>query len=182
MENKKLIISISENSSETLFMFKGNLDAEGASETWNKTKTLILNNSYQNVVFDLSEVKTIDSAGASLVLHFEDLILQQSTYENALKFINLDSKHEQTLKLCRKNFTRSNDLIVSKKNDDFITTTGKQTFSLFDELSAATSFTGEILVATFKTIFKPKSFRWSEFFLTFEKAGIDALFIVALIS
>ena len=182
MKNKTLSISVSDNPTETIFFFKGNLDADGVAETWSKTTQLIRKVSSEALAFDFSGVLAINSAGASLILHLEDLRLKQSTNNSSIKFVNIDSKHEQTLKLCRKNFTESENLIIQKEQDDFITSTGKQTFSVFDELSAAASFTGEIVVAILKTILKPSSFRWKEFFLIFEKAGIDALFIVALIS
>ncbi|MCK5310558.1 MAG: ABC transporter permease, partial [Desulfobacteraceae bacterium] len=182
MKNKKLSISVSENSLETIFFFKGNLDAEGVAGIWNKAKQFILQDSSETLAFDFSEVLTIDSAGASLILHLEDLRSKQSAKKNSIKFVNIDSKHEQTLELCRNNFTESNKLIVHKQQDDFITSTGKQTFSFVEELSATASFTGEITTAIIKTILKPRSFRWKEFFLIFEKTGVDALFIVALIS
>ncbi|MCK5542661.1 MAG: ABC transporter permease [Desulfobacterales bacterium] len=182
MENAKLKLSISENSLETTFFFKGNLDAEGVAKVWVKAKALILKTSYENVIFDLSQVLIIDFAGAALLLHLETLILKQITKESSVKFVNVNLKHEQTLQLCRKNFITSEKIIVHKKQDDFITATGKNTFSFLDELSATISFTGEITIAVFKTIFKPKTLRWKEFFLIFEKTGVDALFIVALIS
>ena len=182
MENTKLKIAISENGSETVFSFTGNLDADGVSDNWDKAKQFVLQNSYKNVIFDLSQTVTIDFAGASLLLYLEDLILQKPLEGCYVKFANIDLKQEQTLNLCRKNFISYKDIIVHKKPDDFITATGKNTFSFFDELSATISFTGEIIVAFFKTMFKPASFRWKEFFLVFEKTGVDALFIVALIS
>ena len=182
MKNKKLRITVSEKSTKTIFFFKGCLDAEEVADVWTKTKTLILEKTYENVIFDLSEVTTIDSAGASLILHFENLILKQSTNKNKVQFANVQTNHAQTLQLSRKNFTESENLIVKNKQDNIIVATGKQAYSLFDELAAATSFTGETIVGAFKTICKPSLFRWKEFFLVFEKAGIDALFIVALIS
>ena len=182
MENTKLKLSISGDSLETTFLFKGNLDAEGVSKIWVRAKALILKTSYKKVIFDLSQVLVIDFAGAALLLHLEALILKQPTKKSTVKLINVNLKHEQTLKLCRKNFINSENIIIQKKQDDFITATGKNTFLFLDELSAMISFTGEITLAVIKTIFKPKTLRWKEFVLIFEKTGADALFIVALIS
>jgi len=182
MKNKKLRISISDNLSEVIFFFQGKLDADGVSKTWIKAKQLIQKNLSKNISFDFSELSTMDSAGATLILHLENIVSKQSSRNNSITFINIDSNHEQTLKLCRSNFTESKNLIIKKKQDDFITSTGRQTSALFDEFSAAVSFTGEIVSAIIRTLLKPASFRWKEFFLIFEKAGIDALFIVALIS
>ena len=182
MENTELKLSISDNSLETTFFFKGSLEENGVSKVWIKAKVLISKTSYENVLFDLSQILSIDFAGAALLLHLESLILNQPLKESSVKFVNIDSKHEQTLELCRKNFINSEDIIIRKKPDDFITATGKSTFSILGELSAAVSFTGEICTAFFQTILKPKTLRWKEFFLVFEKTGVDALFIVALIS
>ncbi len=182
MKNKTLTISVSEDSSETVFFFKGNLDAEGVSKNWREAKTRVVENSYKNVVFDLSQVLHIDFAGASLILNLEELILKQSFQDCTVKFKNTDLKYEQTINLCRENYISSDNIIVKKKQDDFITATGKSTFSLVDEILATISFTGEVTTAIFKTILKPSSLRWKEFFLIFEKTGVDALFIVALIS
>jgi phospholipid/cholesterol/gamma-HCH transport system permease protein len=182
MKDKKLRISASENSSTITFFFKGILNADGVADIRNKAKQLILKSPSKKLAFDFSETLSIDSAGASLILYLENLFLKQTANNSSIEFINIDPKHEQTLNLCRENFTEPENLIANKKQDDFITSTGKQTFSLIDELSSAISFTGEITIAIIKTVLNPRSFRWKEFFLVFEKAGIDALFIVALIS
>ncbi len=175
MRDKPLTISISETTPDIIFLFKGNLDADGVSSVWKEANQLILKYPNDNVLFDLSQIKTVDFAGASLLLHLESMI-------KSVKLVNIDSKHEQTIALCRKNFTPLKYIIVQKKQADFFTSTGEKTYSFFEELSAALSFTGQITVAAFKTICKPSSLRWKEFFLIFEKSGIDALFIVALIS
>jgi len=182
MKKTKLTISISEKPSETIFFFKGSLDADSVSKVWSKAKALVLKKTYENVAFDLSLTENIDSAGASLILYLENLLSDQPPKQNSVEFINVDPKHEQTLTLCKKNFTRPEDLVISKKQDDFITATGRQTHSWLAEILSAVSFTGQILVATFKTLFKPSLFRLKEFFLIFEKTGVDAVFIVTLIS
>jgi len=182
MENTELKLSISEDKLETTFFFNGSLEQSGVSKVWIKAKDLISKKSYENVFFDLSQVLSIDFAGAALLLHLESLILKQPFKKSSVQFINVNLKHKQTLELCRKNFISSENIIVQKKPDDFIIATGKSTFSIFDELKAAVTFTGEITAAFFKTILKPKTLRLKEFFLVFEKTGVDALFIVALIS
>ncbi len=182
MEPEKLKIIVQDEPSGTIFSFMGHLDADGVAEHWTKAKKLVAHRSFSNVTFDLAGLISIDFAGAALLLHLEHLILTRSHNRNRVKFVNAHEKHEQTMELCRKNFIDSTSIIVKKKQPDFITATGQSTFSLMDELASAVSFTGELITALIKTILKPSIFRWSEFFLIFEKSGVDALFIVALIS
>jgi phospholipid/cholesterol/gamma-HCH transport system permease protein len=182
MRNNRLKISISKEPSTTIFFFDGSLDAKGVSKTWDKTKQMIQKNKFENVIFDLSGIKLIDSAGASFLLYLYSMISDQSSGSNSIKFVNIHPNHEQTLKLCKKNFTQSRDNIARTIHDNFITATGEKTYSFIDEISYATDFTGKIAIAFLNILLKPKLLRWKEFFLIFEKAGIDALFIVALIS
>lgn len=182
MKDNRLKISISEEPSKTIFFFDGSLDAKGVSKIWAKTKQMIQKNQFEGLIFDLSKITSIDSAGASFLLYLDSMIFAQSSGRNSIKFVNIHPNHEQTLKLCKKNFAQPKENIAGTTHDNIITATGKKTYSFIDEISYATDFTGKITIAFLNILLKPKLLRWKEFFLIFEKAGIDALFIVALIS
>ncbi|MGM0643896.1 MAG: MlaE family lipid ABC transporter permease subunit [Thermodesulfobacteriota bacterium] len=171
-------VKITENGSRTVFSFKGELDMHGTAAIWEHAVTRIRSVKKDGVVFDMTDVHAFDSAGAALVLTLEKSIPEPGTID----FVHFDEKHEQTLNLFRKNYADPEHFLLAPEKDDIPTYTGKKTVSFFKEVFHAVAFTGELSRAVFKSILHPRLFRWRESLHVFDKAGINALFIVGLIS
>ncbi len=130
--------------------------------------------------FDLKSVTVMDSAGIAVLLD-----LRRYLNENGFDFkvVNLPPKVSGFLKL-----VDTESLLLSKeeqkprKKFDFILYLGEITLEALEECRSVVTFLGEMVVAFASLIRHPKRMRWDDFFLFVERAGTDALPIVALLS
>ncbi len=65
---------------------------------------------------------------------------------------------------------------------DFVSELGKSTASIFGEIRDYITFLGQVSVVMVKALATFRKIRWSDTVVTFEKAGVNALPVVALIS
>ncbi len=178
MKEKNAELTVSRQDDTSVLRFKGRLDAPGVAAIWKKATVSIRQIPSAPVQFDMSDVVFFDTAGAALLLHLENLLSNRQS----VAYLNFDTNFEKTLNLFRKNFIPRDSRIFKRPRRGMVVFAG-QTFSDFlNEIAGMIRFTGEVSVAFFLSIRKPWHIRWKEFIRVFEKAGVDALFIVALIS
>lgn len=72
--------------------------------------------------------------------------------------------------------------LKSEKRLPLVDEVGKATLSVFQELRNYVVFLGQVCVVMVKALSMPHKIRWHDTALTFEKAGVNALPVVALIS
>ena len=66
--------------------------------------------------------------------------------------------------------------------ENFITELGKSVVTGYSNLIEAVSFIGEVTLGFFKYFANPEKIRWNDIFLTAEKIGVNAFFIIALVN
>ena len=171
-------MKVSETESQTVFSFTGDLDVHGSAAIWRSAMKRVRTLQKSRLALDMGGVRTFDSAGAGLLF-----TLEQSVPENVtVEYLHMNKMQNSTLDLFRKNYIDPETILTGKQKQDIATFTGKKTSLFFKELFDAVVFTGELSRAMFKSIVNPRLFRWQEFVTVFDRAGINALFIVGLIS
>ena len=171
-------LKVSDTETQTVFSFTGDLDVHGAAAIWRSAAAHARAVKKDRLAFDMKDVRRFDSAGAALLL-----VLEKSAPQNVtVDYLHMKEAQSSALYLFRKNYVDPETILLGKQKEDFATYTGKKTVSFFREVFDAVAFTGELSRAMFKSIVNPRLFRWKECVTVFDRAGINALFIVGLIS
>jgi phospholipid/cholesterol/gamma-HCH transport system permease protein len=163
---------------ELVLTLSGRLDAEGTSALWPQAVDLLRREKFSRITVDASNVDYCDSTGISLLLEIErrlearkgDLVIEglRTEFRNLLQqfapadFIGITSDRPRPC--C------------------FTEETGRAAVRTWLALGDMISFIGELSVALLRAARKPRLVRWQDVWLTMEKAGVNALPIVALIS
>ncbi|MFY8216523.1 MAG: MlaE family lipid ABC transporter permease subunit, partial [Chthoniobacterales bacterium] len=118
------------------------------------------------------EITYCDSAGVALLCH-----LRQSVHA---EFENLPEDTQRYLDSV--DVAKIPDFrLEPKKPDSTPVAVGRVTYAFFSDLREMIVFTGQATVALARSMMFPASIRWGEFWVTFEKAGVNALLIVGMI-
>jgi len=179
-----------ETADRTLFVsISGRLDASGSAAIWHRASERILKQKKQvqarqdrthplSMILNLEKVSYFDTAGAVFVSHLNRL----GTLEGCKK-ISIKGVKPEYAPLLKSAF----DIDIAaagplKRPLSFIEKKGK----IFNEFLCNTSifitFLGEITWALVTSLTQPQRIRWSDTFVVAERAGVEALPIVALIS
>ncbi len=159
----------------------GMLNKENISKIYPKIKQIKQKKNIIFVEIDCKEVKTLDNAGALLLV---DLMAYFSKNGISSTLKNLDHSFQSILLFARKNL-RQKPEIESKKESSFIlyaNSLGKSILNPLDSFILFLSFFGENIVAFFRLLLSPKDFRFKATAAHIEKSGAQALPIVALTS
>jgi phospholipid/cholesterol/gamma-HCH transport system permease protein len=130
------------------------------------------------VDLDLSAVDYFDSAGGAVLLglrqHLDDigaaLHISRSTpaIDGLLGLIDMDRLLEP--------------IAASDKHGNLISKVGTGTYQFLSDTRELAAFTGEVVLGLVDAVRHPRRIRWRETWLYMERAGIDAVPIVVLIS
>ncbi len=158
--------------------FETRLDSQSCSRIYKQTEQQILKADQPVIVLDFKQVDHMDTAGALFILRLESLARQHG---KTLHRINLSGTHQQQLADTPRMDIAT--LLKSRSGDMGLIRKAGGSFSDFlaDVYEFIACF-GEICRALFTTLFHPGQLRWGETVLVAERAGINALPIVALIS
>ena len=163
----------------TIVSLSGRLDSNSVSLLWKKiTKHLSINKT-ANLTFDLAKVDYLDAAGAILISHLEKIGIEKGFKD--ILIINLAKKYLDLVNLSKSvNLESISDQTYTKLG--FIEQSGKKVIDFLTETKEFITCIGEIIWALIQSILHPKSIRWADTFVITERAGVDALPIVTLIS
>ena len=167
----------------TLFL-SGRLDADGSASIWKKTSEFFTKkaenlSNIPSFILNLENVNYFDTAGAALVCHINGLAKKKGWDKISIK--GLKPEYSSLVKLALDIDSASfakNPLVPLS----FIERKGNEISDFLYDLSIFITFIGEITWALFTSLKHPFRIRWQEIFVVAEKAGVDALPIVALIS
>ena len=165
-EGKRLELAIS-----------GRLDFSTVEKFWDRTKNLIKKNRPGNVNVNCSKVSYCDTLG---IVYF--IKLKEFSIENSFKYEieNLPNEFRRLINLFD-TYIPDKDVEVPTK-ENFITELGKSVVTGYSNLIEAVSFIGEVTLGFFKYFANPEKIRWNDIFLTAEKIGVNAFFIIALVN
>ena len=157
----------------------GRLDVKTASGLLQKGRQMISNTHTPALILDLETVDYMDTAGAALLCHLEDAAGKKGIRNFSIRHLNpgYASLVNMAKDIRQTDFSGQKPEMLS-----FIENQGKFLLDALLEAKEFITYTGEITFALFQSLLHPKKIRWSDTFLVAERAGVDALPIVALIS
>jgi len=179
MEPRSVSLFSSVNAEGTLTLaLTGRLDVFTTGSVWREAMEAVRQASPSHVAIDAAELEYLDAAGVSLLLELQ------------LRQIRMNGRFEITG--LKKEFRH---LVDPFEPRDFMDVAceeglpvglpvqlGRALLGILNDLHVLVSFTGELATALFRALGKPRSIRWKDALLAAEKAGANALPIVALIS
>jgi phospholipid/cholesterol/gamma-HCH transport system permease protein len=135
-----------------------------------------------NVLWDISAVSEVDSAGVMLFINYHDQLL---TNNCAVSLIGITDKHKRLNTILR----RHNVSKTTEKNTpqpqyftSLFQSVGKATVSFITEIILFLSFLGESTLVFLRSLIHPSSIRYGAIVNNIGKAGVQALPIIALTS
>jgi len=139
---------------------------------------------YKNctVLWDVSAIEEIDSAGMMLFIKYYDALLANHC---SVTLQGATEKHERLYTLLRKHIVSSSPKTNIPLNQRILLPfnyLGKWAMGLVTELILFMSFFGESSLVFFKSLLHPSSIRYAAIVKNIEEAGLRALPIVALTS
>ena len=128
----------------------------------------------KKILWDLSEVKTFDSAGILLFTQYYEKMKKKSDIE--LQGYSDDQKEMYEL------LYKSQEEIFLPKEDNFLIKIGKNTMEIFDDIKAFVSFLGHLFLTFLHSLLHPKNIRFKEMVYHIHQSGFNALIIIGLTS
>ena len=152
----------------TVLAFSGSLDAEAAAALWPAMTRALAEK--PNVI-DLSGVDTMDSAGAILVLRAGDAVAVQGGSTDVLAVLE---RNRAALKAAPAPTEAPRDFAP-------ITALGGAVYGGIQAALSGIAFTGEVLVAALRVMFRPRMFRGAEFLRHLDEIGLRAFPLTLLL-
>jgi phospholipid/cholesterol/gamma-HCH transport system permease protein len=145
----------------------GRLDAGSVADIW----TEALNAAGSGSVVDASGVEYCDGTGVALL------------WELQRKGATVTGQNEDTARLLEVFAEAKREMPTAKADDPSpVTWLGVTAMDLVTDFREQVSFLGQMAVTYLALLKNPRGMRWGDMWLTFEKAGVQALVVVGLIS
>ncbi len=164
---------------DTVISLKGRLDAKTASDFLSGIGRIIAETRTPGLILDFDGVDYLDTAGAALVSRIEDECKKKEIQNFSI--VHLKPGYSTLLDMA-KNVRQADFSAQKPKPFSFVENQGKFLLDTLSEAKEFITYAGEITFALFQSLLKPGKIRWADTFLVAERAGVDALPIVALIS
>lgn len=156
----------------------GRLDSFTAGHVWKRVSKAVEEASPERILFDASEIEYADGTGIGLLMN---LRLRQLKLGGEVEITGLRDEFRRLL-----DFFDPSDFWEVECQDcepaHIPEQLGAATVRAWDEIRGFVYFTGEVAVALGRAVMNPRVVRWGDAFLVAEKAGANALPIIALIS
>jgi phospholipid/cholesterol/gamma-HCH transport system permease protein len=154
----------------------GRLDADSVPSVWDATRKAVADAGGRGVTIDAAAVDYCDGAGLAL---FVDLL--RHPREPAVEIANLKPAIASLLAGVDPH-RLEHDMDPEPPRRPVVEEIGLAAATVWRDLKTQVSFIGEISAALFYAVAHPASVRWRDVWRVCERAGVDALPIVALIS
>ncbi|MFH2059116.1 MAG: MlaE family lipid ABC transporter permease subunit [Pseudomonadota bacterium] len=161
-----------------LYLF-GRLDARNAALTWQEISSAVQACTTPQLTIDIEKTDYLDTAGATFLSHLEHLAQKKGI--KTFSIINLTTAYSSLLDLARD----VRKTAIPDKNSQglsFVETNGQWLSRLLSETQDFITYIGQITWALIHSFRHPGAIRWSDTIGIAERAGVDALPIVALVS
>ncbi len=171
--------TISKENHTTIICLIDRLDAKEAADLWKGITPKISPSPTRELILDLEKVTYLDTAGATFICHLKTFGKTRG-YKDIL-IANLKPEYSTLLDLA-KDISRKDFSGQIPKKLSFVEDKGKSVSDALLETKEFITYTGEIFWALVQSFLHPTKIRWADTFIIAERAGVDALPIVALIS
>ncbi len=158
--------------------FAGVMNHATVPDLWSQAEGVFRDASPGRVVIDVAATTYLDGAGMALILHLRCRAKSLGIPE---ELRGLSEGYQRLLARFDPEAFGSLPKIhpVCRRIPDQV---GRTTIQLWNDLSRHVSFVGELVDAIVRALWHPRRLRWRDLWLAAERAGADALPIVALIS
>ncbi len=171
--------TVSAQGPDTVISLTGRLDAQRASSLLQEGLSIIAKARTSNLILDLDKIDYMDTAGATFLCLLEGESKKKG--DQNFSIAHLNPGYSTLVDMAKK--VRQADFSAQKPGTfSFIEKQGKLLLDTLFEAKEFITHAGEITFALFQSLLNPKKIRWADTFLIAERAGVDALPIVALIS
>jgi phospholipid/cholesterol/gamma-HCH transport system permease protein len=131
------------------------------------------------VTVDLAGLEYLDSAGALALLEFQS---ESQARAVPVAFVNPTDRVKGIMGLIDPEALKTPPLIAERGSDNVVEQLGEGARRFASDLFEVTTFLGELLIALFQAMLRPRSVRWQDVAAYMKKAGVDGLPIVGLLS
>jgi len=154
----------------------GRLDAATIPSVWDLARSAVAETPSRGIVVDAVDVDYCDGVGAAL---FVDLL--RHSRDGAVEVINLKPAYRTLLDQFDPK-ALEHDLDPEPPRGPAVEEIGRTAFGIWHDIRVQVEFVGETSAALVHAARHPDSVRWRDVWHICERAGVDALPIVALIS
>ncbi len=128
----------------------------------------------KKIVWDVSGVSELDSAGVLLFIEYFERFQKETTVE----VVGYSDNQKEMYTLLTKNIQE----IELPRKDGYLEHLGKITLEVYADIKDFITFTGHLFYAMFHTFVKPKDIRFKEMVYHIHQSGFNALIIIGLTS
>ncbi len=171
--------SVKENNNSLRLTVKGSLNAYTTADIWKKSLAELKKLNPKELILDGSGIDYCDASGIAFIT---DLGIKQDESGGTYKIEGLSDDINKLYKLFNPKDFEEPEQTDTKDKDNFIVTAGKSGYAAWEEVKTNITFTGQVTVALIKALLNPLKIRWKDVFITCEKFGANALFIIALVN
>lgn len=171
--------TITEDDGGLRLKIKGNLNAYTTSKIWADSLTAIKTAKPTQLIVDGSEIDYCDTVG---IAYFTNLQIHQEQQGGNFKVEGLSDEINKLYKLFDAEQLKEPEDSELTQSVNKIEAAGKWGYQAWEEIQVNIIFTGRVTVALIKAMLRPDKIRWKDVFITCEKFGANALFIIALVN
>jgi len=171
--------SITEDNNTLRLKIKGALNAYTSAKIWEDSLAVLNNTRPGDLILDGSEIDYCDASGIALITSLQ---IRQEKSGGKYRIEGLSEETTKLLNLFNPKDFEEKEVSETKQKDDFIVTAGKFGYDAWEEIKTNIVFTGRVTVALLSALLRPDKIRWKDVFITCEKFGANALFIIALVN
>ncbi len=176
--NRTVEYSIDRAGDSLQLAFEGSLDVQTAPKIWEELVTKIEESDSQKVVVEAKGISYCDGTGIGLLLQLQRMqVCRNADFE----IKNLSDRFSSLLERYNPEDFADCDKIDASTSC-LPEQVGRGAHHILGELKTMIAFLGELAVGLFKVALHPGKLRWRDAFLYAEKAGVDAIPIITLIS
>jgi phospholipid/cholesterol/gamma-HCH transport system permease protein len=128
----------------------------------------------EKIIWDVSGVKSFDSAGILLFIEYYEYFKQTTTVE----VIGYTSDQKEMYELLKK----STKEVIPSRKDGFLENLWRDTLEVYHDLKDFVAFLGQLFVTMFHILLSPKNIRFKEMVYHIHQSGFNALIIIGLTS
>jgi len=169
----------SEKSGEVLLSISGRISLENLKPFQSDLENLYQELSPSQLSVDLSGIKYLDSAGALVLLQFEN---QMKVRSIPFQLIHITDEVKGIMDLLDPSILTATPLPPLERSDNLLEQIGEASVRFLNDFFQVIAFVGDLLLSLIYSFLHPRSMRWGDVFFYMKRAGVDGLPIVGLIS
>ncbi|HEY5704558.1 MAG TPA: MlaE family lipid ABC transporter permease subunit [Terrimicrobiaceae bacterium] len=169
MVQNPTVLEIVKEADGSQLKFSGRLDAKGVSEAWDRA--LSATEEANRLSIDASGVEYCDGAGLALLWELQR--------RGGGEISGLKPEIARLLQPFAEADRKGGDRRAKGSTIELI---GKAGSDLVRDISEQISFLGQITVMALRMARRPRELRWNDVWTTYERAGVQALVVVGLVS